>query len=454
MDIKYKAKYLKYKAKYLNLYNQLGGINILHKLENNSCNFCTIKDLPDGTELDNLVNFLLLNNIELNTDSPGVMYPNKKIKINFIDCETAKRNEQKIMDIIMNFDPNIKYEFNLNILNITNNNNNSCNFYTIKDLPDGTELDNLVNFLLLNNIELNTDSPGVMYPNKKIKINFIDCETAKRNKSKINDIIMNFDPNIKYHFDFNQISKKSKYIKPWNNESKIIYIALLIDPSSKLGQEIKKIYDKSPFQLNYDLDDFLTSPHITLLQIFILKGTMLDLFFSDMDNLKSFTLNVQKMFYKTFINNPQLFSKAGKYEKYGKFTTRVYNNKSQLTLFKKNNYEPFKNKVYELLFNIMGKRKKKIFIPNKSVSNTSRNTKETFSHFLIDNKKNPNTGFAISSFYGKDFIPHIALSKISETNDKIFIKKKSSVNLWSSNGDGSISYICVSYNKKHIYLKV
>ena len=56
MYMDFKKKYLKYKKKYLELKNQLGGWSVKDVLPGK--NSIRINDLPSGTTLDHLVNFL------------------------------------------------------------------------------------------------------------------------------------------------------------------------------------------------------------------------------------------------------------------------------------------------------------------------------------------------------------------------------------------------------------
>ena len=379
------------------------------------------------------------------------------------------------------------------------------NSIQISNLPIGTTLTHLEDFLRMQGIPIGNH--GLHLNNGKgtdFLINFTDNLTAVQQHHNVTIALTHYDPNTPIPDGMGAVAKaqppvapmplfpmgavpkaQPDFTRPWENESKILYIALPIAQSSQIGTEIetrfRNMKEKSPFT-NFDTRIKLTCPHISLFQLYIPSGSDLDDLLSNQefffDNIAN---TIKKLFIKTFkiddSDSLQLHSELGDYKMLGSWIARTYVDKMYLPQVVNNNYTPFRDQLGHILLGNLqsfpldqftSKIKKEV----KQADHYKSGSKELpFTHYSMSPNMYPKSEMAVPSYYSESWTPHISLiGNHSDPTDFITNfqnaakKPMSFINLWSvhkikmiseiGEQHGSLEYIYCSYGKQFIYIKI
>lgn len=257
--------------------------------------------------------------------------------------------------------------------------------------------------------------------------------------------------------------------KDINKPSKKLFIAVTIAKKSFLGKELDSRIlgmtsdpNKSPFPTNISNG---IGPHITLLEMYIPGGSLLDIFLSDTTNFTSFVRQVKNIFIHNFtLNLLQLHSKKDNYKKFGQWITRVFDDNPEYEIIK-TYYHNFRKEInYYLLSKITNNLTNSNFtsiIRTQPKLNIQDNNIQSFTHYSIKPNSYPNSENATSSFY-TEWIPHISIANSTDPNFIENFKKAakmhfSFINLWSISSkkritmlnkdcNGDLEYIYCSYD--------
>jgi len=289
----------------------------------------------------------------------------------------------------------------------------------------------------------------------------------------------------------------SKFSMPWDSKSNLLYMGLVIDPTSDIGkiiqnraQAIKRPHWKTkvPTPINpfgsYEDPKGLYTPHITLLGIYIRDESELNTkLTTKLDQLYPIIATC----FDLSLKDKQLHSKYGKYDLYGTFISRIYDDPVYLEEIQNQQYLFLEAIIRNLTIIIMGEKKENLIIEKyKQFKTSPAPTSTTITYYSNKEKK---LDMAIESFYtDHNYIPHVSLFR-KDTDatkaDKAYINaeietfKNASdrrrmgrmgwINLWNSskqnlvtdihtkesmNLHGSLSYIFVSYNGINKYIPI
>jgi hypothetical protein len=278
---------------------------------------------------------------------------------------------------------------------------------------------------------------------KKYKFKLSTVDKNNLNKIKL------YNNKIQYYQNMIGGNNYSAPYKVYGENTASIYLELIIDKTSTIGQKInarkKYVEDNLPndkSKLNLKID-----PHISLLEIVYNSNTVLGEKITD-SIIKQITeiathddLNIIEDIKNIFISNlkgKQFHSNQGEYEVLGNYIVRNYSDNLPL-----NNYKQFKMNIYSQFCNyfdidIFSANKTELNIQNANTNNLK------FHNFNYDN----NLEYAISDyFYDKSWKPHISLIKIKDINNVANtllidnIKKEFKEGGQKSTVPGPISYI-------------
>jgi hypothetical protein len=285
----------------------------------------------------------------------------------------------------------------------------------------------------------------------------------------------------------------SKHTMPWDTGSNLLYVALVIDPASYIGlvitkraQAIKRPHWKTkvltsinPFESYKDPTKNLYTPHISLIKIYIRDESELNTkLTTKLDQLYSIIATC----FDLTLKDKQLHSEYGKYDLYGNFISRIYDDPVYLEEIQNQQYLFLEAIIRNLTITIMGEKKENLIIEKyKQFKTSPAPTSTTITYYSNKEKK---LDMAIESFYtDHNFIPHISLfGKDPQKADKADINAEIEtfqnasdrrpmgwINLWNSskqnlvtdihtkksmNLNGSLSYIFVSYNEQIKYIPI
>lgn len=370
----------------------------------------------------------------------------------------------------------------------------------INFLPPGTTLEHLIKFLQSCNIPV---VGGHHYlPTMNFVINFLDYDTANLNHDHVIIALTNPTPYNPYKLLPLNVAPSAKasvpkarpdYTRPWDSDSKILYIALPIAQKSDIGKEIHSRFCKmgvpSPFT-NFTTSTRLTSPHISLFQLYIPTDSNLDELLSNPENFANIASIITDLFKDTFRINEseslQLHSQLGDYKMLSSWLARTYVDDKYLPKVVEHNYTPFRVQLRHILLKNLHD-----FPPGQFTSKITEEVEEVeevvqavhyasgsrhipFTHYSRSPHRYPSSEMAIPSYYIESWTPHISLSLIGkDTNPEDFITKikdaatnaMSYINLWPvdkkktipeirQNRQGSLEYIYCTYGKNFIYKKI
>jgi len=284
----------------------------------------------------------------------------------------------------------------------------------------------------------------------------------------------------------------SKYTMPWDTESNLLYIALVIDPASYIGsiitrraQAIKRpnwktkvLTSINPFE-SYKDPKGLYTPHISLIKIYIRDESELN---TKITTKLAQLYSIIATCFDSTLKDKQLHSEYGKYDLYGNFISRIYDDPVYLENIQNQQYLFLEAIITNLTITIMGEKKENLIIEKyKQFKTSPASTSTTITYYSNKEKK---LDMAIESFYtDHNFIPHISLfGKDPKKADKADINAEIEtfqnasdrrpmgwINLWNSskqnlvtdihtkesmNLHGSLSYIFVSYNGINKYIPI
>jgi hypothetical protein len=257
----------------------------------------------------------------------------------------------------------------------------------------------------------------------------------------------------------------SNIIKPWNANSNLLYIALVISKTSEVGLEIETrtfIVSKKSAFISYGLGK-LISPHISLLQIYIKENDCLDLYLKT--KLQDIGTKVMQIYLDTF-TNITIHSSYGEYAILGKFLTRNYNDNDpnrQLLDKAKKAQTDFRNKLNNYIFEEILKEQLTNIGTFKPFQGGSG---QMFEHYCKKSQTYPDSILAEGTYFTDDWNPHVSLFRTidKETIDKELVQKfknaagsrnMSYINLWGKQGTSlppSLSYIYVSYDGQSVWI--
>ena len=361
----------------------------------------------------------------------------------------------------------------------------NSNSIKITNLPHGTTLTHLEDFLIIQDIPI--VQPGLHLNNGKgtnFLINFTDNATAIQQRPHVIAALAGPPSYNPSYATLVPIKAQPDFTRPWDGPSKILYIALPIAQSSKLGVQIDKRFnamgEQSPFKSN--IHRKLISPHISLFSLYIRTGSDLDNALSNSAFFTDIARTIKDLFIETFwinrLDPVQLHSKLSEYESLGPWITRTYADNTFLSKVFKDNYTPFtKQLVYILLTNLnffpLDQFTSHIKVEVTNAAHTSYGSQPVpFTHYSMSPHKYPDSEMAVSSWYEDEWKPHISLIK-NHRNPQDFIKQIklvadkpiSYVNLWSVDKTkmipvigvaqyGSLEYIYCSYDQQFTYEKI
>lgn len=270
--------------------------------------------------------------------------------------------------------------------------------------------------------------------------------------------------------------KKTIYFQPWGRNNYILYISLLIDENSNIGQAIKARTESITNVNPFDPLDPNHSPHISLLKLYVKEGTELDnllinKFDQDYLDFPKKAYIIKNSFDNNLLNY-SLDSKSGNYDTFGNFIVRKYNDSKNISTIQIQHYKFICDIITQFMPNFFTEE-------NIKYMSGPSDTNVLLTHYIQQkyNKtkytpKYTHSDIAVDSFYSSNWIPHISLTKfnpISENPYNLILNyQKQSfstnplnpVNLWSSSKQikgvfGSINQIYISYSHKHpeVYYK-
>jgi hypothetical protein len=254
----------------------------------------------------------------------------------------------------------------------------------------------------------------------------------------------------------------SKITKPWNTNSNLLYIALVISQKSEVGEEIDRrtisVSGKSAY-LSYGSGK-LISPHISLLQIHIKENSILDCNFKS--KLQDIGNKVMQIYLDTF-TDITIHSSYNEYALLGKFLTRNYNDNEphrQLLDKAKKAQTKFREKLNNYIFKDLLKKQLEDFYILKYIP-IQGSSGQIFDHYFENSEKYPNSILAEGSYFTDSWTPHVSLFK---TTDLGLVNRfriaagtynMSYINLWGKQGTSlppSLSYIYIAYAGQSLWI--
>jgi hypothetical protein len=297
---------------------------------------------------------------------------------------------------------------------------------------------------------------------------------------------------LKYKQKYNNLKiflQKGGLNKPWTTDSQLLYIALVVDPKSEVGEVIehrtKGAIKRKAFS-NYGSGN-LKAPHLSLLQIYIPDKSNLDEFIRG--NLQ-IIYDIIKLSFMNNLNKLTIHSALGQYAKLGNFLTRHYNDttkdmyqtiKQRQTAFRIAIESFLLTQIPPVLTQI-GQTFATRFNIETGIAPTQG--KGSYTHYSQYDEKYPNSVMAENDHSTTSWEPHITLfpmpvtpvtgedavaeqEKLDKDTIDTFTKQglpehlptanMSYLNLWknttSHNGyQGSFSHIFVSYGGIHHWI--
>ena len=254
----------------------------------------------------------------------------------------------------------------------------------------------------------------------------------------------------------------SNITKPWNANSNLLYIALVISKKSEVGIEIEartsKVSGNSAF-ISYGSGK-LISPHISLLQIYIKENSFLDNHFKSA--LQHIGNKVMQIYLETF-KDITIHSSYDEYAILGKFLTRNYNDNNpnrQLLDKAKKAQTYFRNKLNNYIFEeILVEQLTNIYIG--TFKPFQGGSGQMFEHYCIKSQTYPDSILAEGTYFTDGWNPHVSLFR---TTDIGLVKKfrsaagyhnMSYINLWGTQGTilpPSLSHIYISYDGQSFWI--
>ncbi len=253
----------------------------------------------------------------------------------------------------------------------------------------------------------------------------------------------------------------SNITKPWNANSNLLYIALVISKTSEVGIEIDartlKVSRQSAF-ISYGSGKLLISPHISLLQIYIKENDFLDKHFKSA--LQHIGNKVMQIYLETF-KNITIHSSYGEYEILGKFLTRNYNDNTDARKLLDNAKEAQKNFRVELNNYLFTELLKEQLTDISMEKHPPFQGGQMFDHYFKIPQTYPNSILAEGSYFTDGWTPHVSLFRTTDIGLVQKFKKAagshnmSYINLWGKQQTSlppSLSYIYVSYDGQSVWI--
>jgi hypothetical protein len=462
----YNLKISKYKQKTSELIKQIGGIDFGTMEVPLSKNFIAVRFASPIVNNTDFTNFL---RTKVTTDVTSVFcHPNGKCMINFNSNADALKHISRIRQAIQEYDPSIIYYPTLSSIGIGST--SSVDMTRVPSRPSATS-----SSAVYGGPSAVYGGPSAVYGGPSAVYGGPSVITK---------------PSAVYGGPSTIHTRSSSipYVMPWDTDSNMLYISLVISPKSNIGQTIHsrciRMGIPSPFG-DYDGRDFKPSgvllfPHLSFLQLFIKKDSNIDIGLSA--NLHDIVEQIKLLFEDKF-RNSQIHSKYGEYETLGQWITRVYVDEPYMTsitglynVFLKDitNILPIYSGIPELSVKEHGIRPAKL--PAKLQISPYL---QTFTHYSTDIHRYPKSELAIGSYY-TNWKPHISIINTNNIGGKIpadFIEEFKHAsdgtpmgwfNLWSINKKnpidigggriqrltGSISHLYISYSGQNIYVDV
>lgn len=240
------------------------------------------------------------------------------------------------------------------------------------------------------------------------------------------------------------LTKPTSSIKPWRNkDSNILYIALVIDENSGIGNVIKQIANHLPFQTKFELNDKLTSPHITLLQLYIPDNSLIDK--KILNHLNSYA----KIFNKIFNDHIKSRLKANTFQILGDFITLIINT----TQIIKSSHRNFYIDIIKYIFDkILSTDTSKIIETYKITRKTPPEI-EGFTHYSITGKAPIDESEMCLSSYDTYWEPYISVLKSKDSSKRDALNADLGGNTYDIKLS-EFNYFYVGYKNNNIYRRL
>ena len=296
---------------------------------------------------------------------------------------------------------------------------------------------------------------------------------------------------LKYKKKYNNLKiflQKGGFDRPWEGNSQLLYIALVISPDSSAGLEIEHRTHATTGLSAFSShgNGPLRSPHLTLLQLYIPVSSQIDNLITN--NLRMINMIIEFSFFN-HINGLTIHSELDAYAKLGRYLTRLYDGQPFMTTILQRQTD-FRIAIESLLLTQITPTQQQraqngLYNMQSGIPPTNLPSTKLFTHYSEVGQAWPNSIMALDQYSTTNWQPHISLTdipvpkgtepaeqdaaRIAATPQLIFDFKRhisprgpgqtimSYINLWGyprqlNQNIGSLSHIFVSYRGIHHWI--